>query len=539
MFFRKKSRFLSCFLVLALVISGFGISVSFGENYASAAIRLSKKRVTVKVGKKVRLKLRGARAKAVKWKTANKRIAIVGKRGVIRGKKAGKTKVFAIYRGKKYRCVVTVKAAGSSSSSANGTATPNVTAASGSSASSTASPKATGAASVTSSPKSTAQTTSAPKQTAPAGTGGEVSFDTTPTPKATESGGGEVIIDTTPDPVVPEETKVPSDEGESSLETPTSAAENTLQLGSVTEGKSVTLGASASTLSSTLGTPVRIDKAVQGFDLYIYNPSGDYNNYFQVYVENGVVCGFVTISSYFAFDSYVKSNDTTDTLSKNGFTAETSSKSSRGYRKSISANGQSYEVVAYIDRYGGSLRDTATKQVFGLQVYPSSYDNDTMFQDGSPYGSTCTSSDGVYVNEGANNELCELINAYRVFKGKSPYRVGLVVENVAINDMDYYMVKTNFAQTIAAEMATANSETVETVEEKKERFEDNTYFTVGKYGEIDTVKSADPMDALKTFLFGSLESTDTAEKILSDEYGCILCGFGYKSSTFFVVDFWY
>ncbi|MBE5958986.1 MAG: hypothetical protein E7254_09035 [Lachnospiraceae bacterium] len=68
---------------------------------------MNKKVVTLVVGKKVKLKLINAKAKKVKWKSSNEKIATV-KKGVVRAKQIGKVKITAKYKGKKYKSIITV-----------------------------------------------------------------------------------------------------------------------------------------------------------------------------------------------------------------------------------------------------------------------------------------------------------------------------------------------------------------------------------------------------------------------------------------------
>lgn len=80
---------------------------NFKEKYKK--IHLNKKSANLFVGSTVKLKLNGAKAKKVTWKSANKKIAVVSKKGIVRAKKEGKTTITATYNGKKYKCKVTVK----------------------------------------------------------------------------------------------------------------------------------------------------------------------------------------------------------------------------------------------------------------------------------------------------------------------------------------------------------------------------------------------------------------------------------------------
>lgn len=71
-------------------------------------IKLNKKKANVYVGKKLKLKVKGVKAKKVKWYTSNKKIATV-KKGVVKAKKKGRVTITAKVNGKKYKCKITVK----------------------------------------------------------------------------------------------------------------------------------------------------------------------------------------------------------------------------------------------------------------------------------------------------------------------------------------------------------------------------------------------------------------------------------------------
>lgn len=78
-----------------------------------ASVRISKKKKTVRAGKKFKLKATvspGRLNKKVKWKSSNKKIATVTKKGVVKAKKKGKVKIYAYYGAIKKYCTVKVKA---------------------------------------------------------------------------------------------------------------------------------------------------------------------------------------------------------------------------------------------------------------------------------------------------------------------------------------------------------------------------------------------------------------------------------------------
>ncbi|MCR5203183.1 MAG: Ig-like domain-containing protein [Lachnospiraceae bacterium] len=84
-------------------------------NYGQAAKKasISKKKITLKVGKTKKLKVKNV--KKVTWKTSNKKVATVNKKGLVKAVKAGKATITAKTNKGKFKCKVTVKKASSSS----------------------------------------------------------------------------------------------------------------------------------------------------------------------------------------------------------------------------------------------------------------------------------------------------------------------------------------------------------------------------------------------------------------------------------------
>ena len=83
---------------------------------ASKKTHLNATKKTIYIGKNYTLKLIDKKGKTissskVKWSTSKKSVASVSKKGVVTGKKAGKIKITATYKGKKYTATITVKSA--------------------------------------------------------------------------------------------------------------------------------------------------------------------------------------------------------------------------------------------------------------------------------------------------------------------------------------------------------------------------------------------------------------------------------------------
>ena len=99
-----KKKILSGLLVLSIVLGEFG----FGAVSDAAAMKLNKKRLTLKVGKSYKLKVKKLNGKKVKWKSSKKKVAKVNKKGKVTAKKKGKAVIRAIIGKKKLKCKVTV-----------------------------------------------------------------------------------------------------------------------------------------------------------------------------------------------------------------------------------------------------------------------------------------------------------------------------------------------------------------------------------------------------------------------------------------------
>ena len=68
----------------------------------------NKKKVTLEKGETFTLKLASASSNKVKWKSSDKKIASVSKSGTVTAKEIGKATITAVYKKKKYKCIVTV-----------------------------------------------------------------------------------------------------------------------------------------------------------------------------------------------------------------------------------------------------------------------------------------------------------------------------------------------------------------------------------------------------------------------------------------------
>jgi hypothetical protein len=100
----NKSLISCLFSVLMLTLT---LSV-INPMTAQAAVKLNKTEASVKVGKTTKLKIKGAKSAKVKWSSSKKKIATVSNKGVVTGKKPGKTTIKAKVSGKTYKCQLSV-----------------------------------------------------------------------------------------------------------------------------------------------------------------------------------------------------------------------------------------------------------------------------------------------------------------------------------------------------------------------------------------------------------------------------------------------
>ncbi len=109
----KKSLviLLSCTLLLtSQAFSAVNVSAATSKQKKTKKVKLNKTKLTLKVGKTYKLKVKNIKAKVkVKWSSSKKKIATVNKKGKVTAKKKGTAKITAKVKKKRYVCKVTVK----------------------------------------------------------------------------------------------------------------------------------------------------------------------------------------------------------------------------------------------------------------------------------------------------------------------------------------------------------------------------------------------------------------------------------------------
>lgn len=102
---RKWKQGIAVLTAAALVLTGITVPGSAG---AKAKIRLNKKKVTIKVGGKVTLKLKNAKKKVI-WKSSKKKVHPYRQRELSVERVVGTAKITAKSNKKSYTCTVIVK----------------------------------------------------------------------------------------------------------------------------------------------------------------------------------------------------------------------------------------------------------------------------------------------------------------------------------------------------------------------------------------------------------------------------------------------
>ena len=98
-------------VTLSLALAGSMLFVAPEAAAASkkkAKVKLNKTKLTLRVGKTYKLKLKNNKKK-IKWSSSKKKVATVSKTGKVKAKKAGTARITAKVGKKKYVCKVTVK----------------------------------------------------------------------------------------------------------------------------------------------------------------------------------------------------------------------------------------------------------------------------------------------------------------------------------------------------------------------------------------------------------------------------------------------
>lgn len=429
-------------LVITAAIPG-GVS-------AKGKVKLNKKKVTIKVGQKVKLKLKNTKKK-VKWNSSKKKVASVTAKGVVKGKKKGTAKITAKCGKKKYVCKVTVKG---KNESIEESGKPGASAAPGATASPSVKPSGSPSA---------------------------------------NPGVSQKPSTTTAQPVKP-----------------STAAENTLAVGKI----NVTLGMSKAQVEAVAGgKPDQTGKSPKGLETYIYNPSGNYTNYFEMQFMDDKVVEMSTISPYFCYAGIVSAGDTVNTIKTNGFVEMTEFSAYEAAYKYIQTNAF---VTAFSDHQGDG-------GIYGIQIFDKTLSSNLK--------KLFMPKEYMYDDDVAalmQIEMRDYLNAFRVYKGKV-----LMADSVI-----------GIAQNHAVDMATAGAAFQG---DWKTRFEENygeciartefvcdgcaDAFSTVAYA-VDSTKNKESGEAVSTvYKHLAAMAVDKDGESLEEELYNVECGFAYNTGS--------
>lgn len=106
-------KFWTTVVIMLMLVLGVGLA----DKTQAATLNINriknKKKVaaTIRVNQKLKVKVKVKKVKKIKWKTSNKKIATISKKGIVKGKKPGKVTITAKIKKKTYKCRIKVKKA--------------------------------------------------------------------------------------------------------------------------------------------------------------------------------------------------------------------------------------------------------------------------------------------------------------------------------------------------------------------------------------------------------------------------------------------
>ena len=499
---RKWKQGIAVLTAAALVLTGIIVPGSAG---AKAKIRLNKKKVTIKVGGKVTLKLKNAKKKVI-WKSSKKKVASVSAKGIVRGKSAGTAKITAKSNKKSYTCTVIVKEKRDSFVEPDETEMPGTTV-----------PTAKPTGEPTKTPVNpTSNPTKAPASEAPVNPTSNPTkvpaseAPVNPTSNPTKTPASEAPVNPTSNP-----TKAPADPTPEPTTAPTAAPSgNTLTIGKY----SLSIGMSFQDAQNILGSKC-VDEGIspQGYASYIYNPGNDYSCLVEFQIRDGKLVELSTISKNFNYGGIAAAGNSIATLKANGFTAVETYK----YTIYSKTSDQEYINVMTDTQRGGA--------VYGVQIFDKSLGSmDTLL-----YPKNCKYSDDINKYQARLTAL--YLNAYRAYHG-----AGLM-----------QITDNGVAQAHSEYMASKNSDVMDEGSVSwKTRFDQNYNDGEKLFLKTEYVSYGSP-DAFSavTYAIAERDSTTNFYKyILMEEYEdeavdfCIECGFANTASgsklTFSAFDFY-
>lgn len=515
-------------LAAALVVTSTS-SVMLAE--AAKAPKLNKKTITLRAGAKKQLKVKNLKKKQkVKWKSSKKKIATVSKKGLVRAKKIGITKIVAKVGKKKLVChvrvlpkkivirrpkpmpvatpvrVVTPKptAIVQPSETTNVSPTMDVTA------------KPTIAPTVKPTMVPTVKPTTAPTATPTASPSSAPTATPTVKPTATPT------VKPTATPTV-KPTATPTVKPTA---TPSGNAGQNVNLNGkkafTIAGYQLALGLTRDEVNTVLGslkTDVkRTAKSPQGFDVIAFRAGGNdtdksfdekYSTYILIYLKDDIVVGISGNASSMNFDGTVSYGTDAGTLVSNGWVDVDWYKTTAGNAAAYSKDVDNATIIAFADAYGDN-------RVYSIQIFNNAYSIADMTQ--------CTETT-LPMNYSADvltemeTETFEILNAYLVNTGVRDADVKAIRKNTKVS---------NVARAYSKEIA--NKGCIDAANAKREsalskEALENAGLSFNNWGERIMIGN---MDAIG-FANSVIESNDARNTLISANYA--ICGIGASVYT--------
>ena len=105
-----KRKILAFVMAVTLSLSAVEVIPQLNDTIVAeaATVKLDYKNFVLRPGWYIENKLKGAKASKVTWKSSNKKVATVNKKGKITGVKKGKATIIATYKNKSYKCTIKI-----------------------------------------------------------------------------------------------------------------------------------------------------------------------------------------------------------------------------------------------------------------------------------------------------------------------------------------------------------------------------------------------------------------------------------------------
>ena len=507
-------------LAAALVVTSTS-SVMLAE--AAKAPKLNKKTITLRAGAKKQLKVKNLKKKQkVKWKSSKKKIATVSKKGLVRAKKIGITKIVAKVGKKKLVCHVRVlpkkivirRPKPMPVATPVRVVTPKPTAIVQPSETTNVSPTMDVTAKPTITP--TVKPTMVPT----------VKPTTTPTAKPTATPTVKPTATPTVKPTATPTAKPTATPTVKPTATPSGNAGQNVNLNGkkafTIAGYQLALGLTRDEVNTVLGslkTDVkRTAKSPQGFDVIAFRAGGNdtdksfdekYSTYILIYLKDDIVVGISGNASSMNFDGTVSYGTDAGTLVSNGWVDVDWYKTTAGNAAAYSKDVDNATIIAFADAYGDD-------KVYSIQIFNNAYSIADMTKCRETTLPMNYSADVLTEME---TETFEILNAYLVNTGVRAVDDKALRKNTKVS---------NVARAYSKEIADEGCIDAANAERKlalsKEALE-NAGLSFNNWGERIMIGN---MDAIG-FANSVIESERSRDTLISTDY--VFCGIGASVYT--------